>query len=207
MNDVYEVLRASFRDVWEDVWTVAAVNLIWLISQVLILPGPPATLALFYYGNLVARGEVVELKDFLHAMRQFWGIAWRWGIANYLLVGILIGDYVLTGRLSQSAAAQFAQGFYLALLGTWFVVQLYTLPFLFEMEKLEVLAALRNGALMLGKNPGFSLALAALLVCILAIGTLLFMLSAAAGGVFLAFVGNHAVRNRLAAYRIAQIQE
>jgi uncharacterized membrane protein YesL len=207
MNDVYEVLRAAFREMWEDVWTVAACNLIWLISQVLILPGPPATLALFYYGNQAARGEVVELKDFLRAMRQFWRTGWRWGIANYLLAGILIGDYLLTGRLSQSAAAQFVQGFYLAVLGLWLLLQLYTLPFLFEMEKPDVLAALRNGALMLGRNPGFSLALAALLLCILAIGTLLFMLSAAAGGVFLAFAGNHAVRNRLAAHRVAQVQE
>jgi hypothetical protein len=206
MKEVFEVLRASFRDMWDDVWSVAVCNLLWFLSQVLVLPGPPATLALFHYGNQVARGEVAGTGDFLRGMRRFWGIGWRWGIVNYLVIGLLIGDYLLTGRLSQSAAAQFAQGFYLAVLGIWILLQLYTLPFLFEMDEPNVLAALRNGALMLGRNPGFSLALAALLLCILAIGTLLFMLSAAAGGIFLAFAGNHAVRNRLAAYQAVQAQ-
>jgi hypothetical protein len=206
MKEVFEVLRASFRDMWDDVWSVAVCNLLWFLSQMLVLPGPPATLALFHYGNQVARGEVAGTGDFLRGMRRFWGIGWRWGIVNYLVIGLLIGDYLLTGRLSQSAAAQFAQGFYLAVLGIWILLQLYTLPFLFEMDEPNVLAALRNGALMLGRNPGFSLALAALLLCILAIGTLLFMLSAAAGGIFLAFAGNHAVRNRLAAYQAVQAQ-
>jgi hypothetical protein len=206
MKEVFEVLRASFRDMWDDVWSVAVCNLLWFLSQMLVLPGPPATLALFHYGNQVARGEVAGTGDFLRGMRRFWGIGWRWGIVNYLVIGLLIGDYLLTGRLSQSAAAQFAQGFYLAVLGIWILLQLYTLPFLFEMDEPNVLAALRNGALMLGRNPGFSLALAALLLCILAIGTLLFMLSAAAGGIFLAFARNHAVRNRLAAYQAVQAQ-
>lgn len=206
MKEVFEVLRDSFRDLWEDVWSVAVCNLLWLVSQVLILPGPPATLALFQYGNRVARGEVAGVSDFLRGIRQFWGTGWRWGILNLLVVGLLIGDYLLTGRLSQSPAGQFAQGFYLAVLAAWFILQLYTLPFLFEMEDYNVLAALRNGALMLGRNPVFSLALAAFLICILAFGVLLFMLSAAAGGVFVAFAGNHAVRNRLNAYRAAQAQ-
>jgi hypothetical protein len=74
------------------------------------------------------------------------------------------------------------------------------------MDEPNILAAMRNGAIMLGRNPGFSIALGALLLCILAIGTLLFMLSAAAGGVFLAFAGNHAVRDRLAAQRAARAQ-
>jgi hypothetical protein len=207
MSDVFEILHAAFRNLWEDVWTVGMCNLLWLLSQVLIIPGPPATLALFHYTNLLARGEVAGVSDFLSAMRRYWGLAWRWGILNYALVGLLIGDYLLTGRLSQSAAAQFAQGFYLAVLGVWLYLQLYALPFLFEMEEPDLLAALRNGVLMLGRNIAFSLALAGLILCILGIGTLLFMLSAAAGGVFLALTGNHAVRNRLAGYRTAQVHE
>jgi hypothetical protein len=206
MKEVLEVLRAVFRDMWEDVWSVAVVNLLWSLSQVLILPGPPATLALFHYGNQVASGEVVGVSDYLRAIRLFWGVGWRWGIVNYLVIGLLIGDTVLTGRLSQSPAAQFAQGFYLAVLGVWILLQLYALPFLFEMDEPVIRVALRNGALMLGRNPTFSLALAALLVGILATGTLLFMLSAAAGGVFLSLAGNHAVRNRLSASRTIQAQ-
>ena len=64
--------------------------------------------------------------------------------------------------------------------------------------------ALRNGAAMLGNNVIFSVTLGVLLGCILLLGTFLFMLSLAAGGVFVALVGNHAVLNRLAAHQAAQ---
>jgi hypothetical protein len=206
MREVAAVFRDSFRALWEDVWTVAVVNLLWLVCQAMILPGPPATLALFHYGNQIARGEVAGVDDFLRGIRRFWGTGWRWGILNLVVVGLLVGDFLLTGRLSQSPAGQFAQGFYLAVLAAWLLLQLFSLPFLFEMEDQDVMVALRNGALMIGRNPVFSLALAAFSISILAFGVLLFMLSAAAGGVFLSFAGNHAVRNRLAVHRAAQAE-
>jgi hypothetical protein len=88
-------------------------------------------------------------------------------------------------------------------LGVWLLLQLYVLPLLFEQEVPSIKLALRNGAVMLGRNPLFSATLGALLVLALLVGTLLFAVSLAAGGVFLALVGNHAVLNRLAAHRTA----
>jgi hypothetical protein len=113
----------------------------------------------------------------------------------------LAGDVILTGQLSQSPLARLAQGFYLAALGVWLLLQLYVLPFLFEQETLSVWMALRNGAMMLGGNLFFSVALGLLLVTTLLVGTLLFLISVAAGGVFVALVGNRAVLNRLAAHQ------
>jgi len=106
---------------------------------------------------------------------------------------------ILTGQLSQSAVARLAQGFYLAALGGWLLLQLYVLPFLFEQETLSVRMALRNGAMMLGGNILFSATLGVLLLLVLATGTVFFLVTSAAGGVFVALVGNHAVLNRLAA--------
>jgi uncharacterized membrane protein YesL len=201
MADALQVIGAAFKDLWDDLWTAAVCNLLWLVANLLIVPGPPATAALFYYGNQVAHDEIAELRDFLAAFRRSWGLGWRWGLVNLLVIGILFGDALLTSRLSESTLGRFAQGFYLAVLIVWLLVQLYALPFFFEQETQSVRLALRNGALMLAKNPGFSLALAVLLLSALLAGTLLFMLSVAGGGAFLALVGNHAVLNRLRAQR------
>ena len=201
-SDVVSVIRAGLRDAWTDIWTVLVCNLLWLLSILLIIPGPPATVALFYYTNRLAHGEVADIADFWYGMRHYWGVSWRWGFINILLIAILVGDMILTGRLSQSTLAYIIQGFYIAALGVWLMVQLYTVPFLFEQEVPSIRQALRNGAVMLGRNIGFSVVLGLLLVGILLAGTLLFMLSLAFGGFLLASIGNHAVLNRLDAQRV-----
>lgn len=199
--DVLRSMRMGFKALWGDLVTTGLVNLLWLVAMLLVVPAPAATAALFYYGNRKAHGEMADVRDFFFALRRYWWVGWRWGLVNLGMVAILWGDYVLTGNLSQPDTARFVQGFYLAVLMAWLLVQLYALPFLFEQEEPCVREALRNGAIMLGRNTGFSVLLGLLLAVVLATGVLLFMLSLAAGGVFLAVVGNHAVINHLDAWR------
>jgi len=200
MTEAWSVLHAALRDTWDDLFTTAVCNLLWLFFNLVLVTGPPATVALFYYANRLAHGEPTGVGDFLRAVRRYFGVGWRWGLVNGVLLFLLVGDVILTGQLSQSAGARLAQGFFLAGLLAWLLLQLYTLPFLFEQETPSVRLALRNGAAMLGNNLLFSVALGVWLGGILLLGTLLFMLSLAAGSVFLALVGNHAVLNRLNAY-------
>ncbi len=197
------MLRAALRDTWNDLLTTVLVNLLWTLLTVLIIPGPPATLALFYVGHRLAHGEPTDPGDFLRALRRYFGLGWRWGLLNGAVLFLLIGDVILTNHLSQSDPARLAQGFYLAVLGVWLLLQLYTLPFLFEQETPSLKLALRNGAVMLGRNVGFSVVWGLALAGMLLAGTLFFLVSLAAGGVFLALTGNHAVLNRLEAYRAA----
>lgn len=198
MRTALRILREAIKAAWDDLWTTMACNILWILCVVLIIPGPPATLALFYYANRIAQGEVTDLNDFWRALRRYWWAGWRWGLVNLALIGFLIGDFYLTGDLSQSSFAQFAQGFYLAALAGWLGLQFFALPFLFEQEKPSVRQALRNGAVLIGKNPGFCLALGALIAFGFVLGMLLFMLSFAFGFVILAVAANLAVRNRLA---------
>jgi len=195
--DTFNSLRAGFRALWSDLFSTALCNLLWLVGLLLVIPAPPATAALFYYGNRKAHGEVSGVEDFLFALKNYWWVGWRWGLANLVLIAILWGDYRLTGSLSQSNVGHFIQGFYLTLLAAWLLIQLYALPFLFEQEQPGVRDALRNGAVLLGRKPGFSALLGLMLVLILGAGVPLFMLSLAGGGVFLAVVGNQAVIKHL----------
>jgi len=200
---VWAVLRAALRDTWNDLLTTVLVNLLWTLFTVLIITGPPATLALFYVGNRLAHGEPTDPGDFLRALWCYFALGWRWGLLNGMVLFLLIGDVILTDRLSQSDIARLAQGFYLALLCVWLLLQLYTLPFLFEQETPSLKLALRNGAVMLGRNVGFSVVWGLALAGMLLAGTLFFLVSLAAGGVFLALTGNHVVLNRLEAHRAA----
>ena len=207
LKETLSILSGALQDAWADIWTVVVCNLAWTVSNILIIPGPPATLALFTYCNRLAHGEIADFSDYWRAFRHQWGPAWRWGAANLVVIGLLIGDFILTGQLSQSSFARFTQGFYLAALGAWLIVQLYALAFLNEQTTPSVRQALRNGAVLLGRNIGFSVILSILLVFLLVIGAALFMLTLACGGVVVASAGNRAVINRLEAQRQAPTEK
>ncbi|RME46535.1 MAG: DUF624 domain-containing protein [Chloroflexi bacterium] len=201
MAEAWRVVRLALRNVWGDLLTTVVCNLLWVIFSLLIITGPPATLALFHVANRIAHGELTNPTDFLRAVRRYFGVGWRWGVVNSVMLFLLVGDVVLTGRLSQSAFGHLAQGFFVAGLAAWLLLQLYVLPLLFEQETPGVRLALRNAAVMLAANPFFSALLLVLLAGALLAGTLIFFVSFAIGGMFVALVGNHAVLNRLTAYR------
>ncbi|MGH2538054.1 MAG: DUF624 domain-containing protein [Candidatus Promineifilaceae bacterium] len=201
MSAARRVIRAALRDTAADLFTTAVVNLLWLLLNALVVAGPPATLALFYVGNRLAHGEVTDPRDFLAGLRRYFGLGWRWGAMNLLAIAFLLGDIALSGRLFDGPTRLLVQGFYAGVLLLWLCLQLYVLPLLFEQEAPRLGLALRNGLVMLGRNPGFSLGLALLLALVLAAGTIFFLVVVAAGGVLVALVGNHAVLNRLAVGR------
>lgn len=198
---VWQIVRASLNDATDDLFTTAVVHLLWLILTLLIVTAPPAALALFYFSNRKAHGEVTGVEDFFYALRRCFRLAWRWGLVNGFVVVFLLGDFILTGRLIEGAIAQFFQGFYLALLAAWLFLQLYTLPILFEQKEPSLRQAWRNAAVMLGKNIGFSVLLAVALALLLLLSTFFFLVIMAAGGLLVALVANHAVINRLALER------
>ena len=208
MMEAWHVVRAALRDTWGDLLTAAVVNLLWLVFTMVIVTAPPAALALFYVGNRLAHGEPTDPRDFLQALGRYFRAGWRWGFLQVVMLLILVGDVLLSGLLGGgSVAGRLAQGLYLGGLAIWLLLQLYTLAFLFEQETPSVRLALRNGASLLGRNVPFSVALGVLILVALMVGTAFFLVSLAAGGVFVALVGNHAVLNRLAAHRVVQEQE
>lgn len=203
MSAAWDVIRRALSDATTDLFTVLASNLFWLVGNALVITGPPATLALFYVANRLARGEVTDPGDFIAAFRRYFKPAWRWGLLNLLVVFFLVGDFVITGRLLDPPLSQLIQGFYLQALLFWLFLQLYLLPFLLEQEQPQVRLALRNALVMFGRNLSFSLALALLVVFVLIGSTIFFLVIFAAGGMLMALIGNHAVLNRLEGVREA----
>jgi hypothetical protein len=190
----------AFRDVWQELWTILIVQLLFLLGQVLIILGPAVTVALFFYGNRVAHDEMASERDFLRAVRDYWKPAWRWGALNFLVIGLLAGDFVLTGRsVSRPDLASFLQGLYAILLASWLLFQVFALPFLFEQEQPSVLQAFRNATVFVRRNPVLVFVLGLLLLISLLLGMLVFMLTFVFGAALIAFTGNRAVLQSLEA--------
>lgn len=197
MRTVLQILGGAFHDIWDDLWTVLACNLFWLLTNLLIIPGPPATVAMVYYGNRLAHGEEVDLEDFWRVFRRSWGLGWRWGIVNLGVIAFLAFDIYLTGLFQGASWTPYLQGLYVALLLGWLAWQFFALPFLFEQEQPVVRQAWRNGSMLIGRNLGFALLLFVFVLLILIAGTFAFLLSAMFGAVFVSSAANRAVVNRL----------
>lgn len=199
MAALFAIFKGALGDIWDNLWTAVVCTMVWVVSLFLVLPAPPVTFGLFYLANRLAHGEIVDLADFWYGIRRYWKTATLWGLVNLAVLFLLYFNFQFTGQAGSSPAWQFAQGLYLTLIVFWLLLQLYALPFLFEQEKPALLEALRNAAVMVGRNTLFSLAFLLLLAVLLLLGTLLFLISVPAGGFFLASAANRAVLDRLAA--------
>jgi len=204
-KSILQILHDSLADIWNNLWLMLACSLFWLCAWLIVIPGPPASLALSRVGNRLTHGEVVDLKDFWETFRHAWGAAWRWGAVFLLVTAILVANIIITGNL-QTPWQPYLQGLYLFLLVCWLILQIFALPFLWEQEKMSVRQALHNSWTLIVGNPEFAILLAILLILIYVLGTITFLLSVIFGGAFAACVGNRAVLNRLEIYKKARTE-
>lgn len=201
IKKIPSIYRRSLREIWEDLWTMLVVNSLWIIANLLVIPGPPATIALQAYANRIVHNEVTDLSDLWVAFKRSWGVGWRWGAVNLAVVGLLAINYYLVSNALDVNLGSYLQGLYIAVGLAWFLLQFFALPFLFEQEQMKVSQALRNSALMIGRNLGFSFLFGLSLVVFLSLAALTFALGIMFGAVFLALAGNFAVNDQLAPIR------
>ena len=173
------------------------VDALWLLSNLLIIPGPPATFALTAYCNGIAAGEPLDHLDYWRYFKNSWGIAWKWGAANILVLAFLAGDFYITNQAQDFTGKKLLLGIYLGLGVIWLVLQLFALPFLYEQKEMKIRQAWGNSQVLLAGNPGFMLILLVMLVLVLLIGIPLFALTIFFGPVLTSLVANLTVKDRI----------
>ena len=205
MRDALSVVRTAIIDLWNNAFLVIFCSLVWLFLTLLIIPGPPATIALFAISaSIVDQERLLEFSDYLRAIWRNFGRGWRWAAINIPVLLIIAVDIRAVPRMvSPNAALTIQLAFYLAL-AIWIVVNWYALSFLFQQEKPAVLQALRNGGVLLLQHPWFSLALALVTAALLALSLIMVIVNMLFGPMLVALIGSHAVVDRLNVYRAAR---
>ena len=206
MADAWQVFRKTLSDLWDEMYLLVLVNVLWVALNVLLVTGPPATAGLFVLTHRLAHGESVGLRDFFEGFRRYFWRSWPWAIVAGAGFFILGGDAVLAGTLSSASYVIFIQGFFLMLLFLWAFVLLYAFPLILEQEQPSLRLALRNALVMFATNQGFSITLFALALLVALLSSLLVAPWGIITVVLLALLGNHAVLDRLAAWRAEEAQ-
>ena len=201
MSDAWQVFRKTLSDLWDEMYLLVVVNVLWVALNVLLVTGPPATAGLFVLTHRLACGEAAGLRDFFEGFRRYFWRSWLWAIVAGAGFFILGGDAVLLGSLSSAAYVIVIQGFFLTLLFLWAFVLLYAFPLILEQERPSLRLALRNALVMFASNRSFSITLFVLALLVALLSSLLVAPWGIITVVFLALLGNHAVLNRLVAWQ------
>lgn len=198
MKNAFRSIRSALGDIWEHLPLAIAYSLTWLVLTVLIIPGPPATLALFDMADRIARREhLLEFRDYLRAVWQRFGVGWRWGAVNLLVVAVVLIDIRVVPRMVSPTVAVYLQLFFTMALALWIVVNWYALAFLFQQKEASLRQALRNGVVLLLQNPLFTLVLVVITAVLIGLSLVLVIVNLLFGPMLVALISTHAVLNRL----------
>lgn len=205
MKDAFQVIRQAIVDLWDHVFLVVFCNLVWLFLVLLLIPGPPATLALFDMADRIARREhLLEFRDYLRAIGQRFGLGWRWAGINIPVVAIFLIDIRAIPRMVSPEAAVPIQLLFLVALAVWIVINWYALAFLFQQKETSLRQALRNGGVLLLQHPLLTLILVVITAILLGLSLILIIVNLLFAPMLVALISTHAVLNRLAWFRAAQ---
>jgi len=147
---------------------------------------------MYVVARRLAAGEIVGPRDGWLAFRQMLAPAWRWGLANLVVVGVILGNFwAYQDSVGWGwTALRLAWG---AIAVLWLAANLFFWPFWLAQSDRRLVLAWRNSLLLFLKSPGLGVTL--FIFCLaLSVGSVLVTLPLAVGLMaWLALVGVLAV--------------
>lgn len=156
MKNIWEIIKKSTIDLWDEMLYMVLFNVIWLIGTLLILPWPFVTFALYFIAIDVADGKGIKWSKFWGYGRKNLKSAYIWGGVNVVALGLMWFNIIFYSRFN-AAWAQILQLFFLSLLAFWLLVQHIAVVLYPRLVEPSYKLALRNAAILVGKYPVVSL--------------------------------------------------
>lgn len=186
----------AVRAWWGEFLFLLVLNFVWLLAQLTVVLGPPATLGLYVVAKKVLDRDLVGFEDFWQAFRQGFGRAWLWGGMQLVVYGVLGFNLFIYGDRAGVSfmALRYA---WILLLSAWFVLNIYYWPLNLAQSDRRFSTTLSNAAKMALLNPGLTIIYALLALLFIAGSVMSGVLLGAVLGVWLALWGTLVVQDRL----------
>ena len=192
------VLGHASRLWWKEWIGLILLNILWVVLQVPLVTGPPATAVLYAIARKVYDDEVWELPDLWGDLRRLFWPAWRWALPNLLLGGILIWNFYAFQAV-QGGVWSALRLAWATLLLLWFMLNLFYWPFWLAQEEKSVRLAYANSGRFLLRYGWTALFLALVGGLVLTVSVWTAVPLSAGAVCWLALVGETAVRRSLVA--------
>jgi uncharacterized membrane protein YesL len=176
MKAAFAVYWWALKHTYEELFTIAGVNLVWIgvgvvvpasvaslgapwfwvgLALFLILL-PPPTGGAFYYTNLLAHEKSAGFRDFWEGTKKYYLKSW---FSAWLFLGVaalMVTNIWFYGQF-EGGWVFWVQALFLSLLIYWSAIQIYVFPMLLEQKEEKLLMAIRNGAILAVSSPLFTL--------------------------------------------------
>lgn len=187
---------------WRELVLLLVLNFLWLVAQITLVFGPPATAVLYALTRRVVDREIVDLGDAWQAGKRLFAAAWTWGAAQ-LVAYLVLGFNLLAYRSAGGLLVETLRYAWVLLALSWFAINLYYWPLYLAETDPRFTTTLSNAAKMALLNPGYTLAYALLALLMIAGSVLSGLLLGAVLGAWLALWGHLVVADRLHAAGVA----
>jgi hypothetical protein len=177
IREAMTVFWQTLKDTWEELYSLAIVNLLWVASAipvllalsllpqfiVVVLAGLVSislfaitTSGVYYVTNMVAHAKTFHFSDFIDGIKLYWWRSLLWMLGNIVFFLVIYAD--LNFYISQVHGLWVAlvAGFSLSVLIFWLAMQVYFWPMLIQQENANILWAWRNAAFLILINPFFA---------------------------------------------------
>lgn len=194
----FRIIGRSLR-IWWDQWFILTIlHIGWLVAQLLVVTGPPATAVLYAMTRRTVDGDFWDQRDVWAAFRRLFWPAWRWAGLNGVLIGVAAFNLLV---YEGEGAWRLLRGVWLAALVVWVSLNLFYWPFWLAQADKSIRTTYANCGrfLLLNVWQGpLLVAFCALLTAVSVLTTLPFSLALM---VWLALLGETAVRQSLSVIR------
>jgi hypothetical protein len=152
------VIGRSIVDWWDSWLDMVLITTIWLIAQITIILGPPATFGYYYAVSSMVSGQSIGLRGLIDGARMYFGKAWIWGGINILVLSVT--TFAAWFYLNVQAAWGLPAAVLVLMIGyLWLCAQFYGLPYFMELGDKSLYIALKNGFLTAMAAPFFTVIL------------------------------------------------
>jgi uncharacterized membrane protein YesL len=206
MKHVFRVFWEALKEFWDELFLLMLMNVVTVLLVIPVVTFPPALAGLWGAANLVAKGSAIHWSDYFEGFRRYFWKAWGLALLNILVAVIMFTNIrfytpeIVPFDISPSVSL-WIQALFVGVALLWVIVQMYPLALLFEQEDQRLRVALRNAAVLLITNLGFTIVLLLLLLIVAAISTAIPLLWFVVTPALFAVVCNRAVLHLLEPFR------
>ncbi len=173
-------------------------NLLWVLLSLPIITAPAAWAGLIYMSRQAHLAPSVTINDFWHGFRENLRRSVVLAFLNIAIVGINLSN-LLAYRDQTDTLSLILRGIWLVALATWVLLQFYMWPLLYELQQPSLWGAFRNAAVMIVRNPLYTLSLFAIIWLVSVVSTVLVAMWVLVSASAIAILSTGAVLDRLAA--------
>jgi uncharacterized membrane protein YesL len=190
------IFAHALRRTWDEWISAILISCLWLLAQLLIVTGPPATATLFAMARRTYDGEYWSAADAWATFRALFGPAWLWGLPNIVVIGLSLYNISTFWSVPGGMWSGLRIIWLIGLL-VWLALNLFYWPFYLAAEDRSLRNTFTNSARFWLLHPGTALVL--FVVCLaLGVVALPFALPTVLGVPFwIAMVAESGVRRSL----------